>query len=389
MIPELLTVLVLVHIFFTWVLAIRRGLAARRRDAVVKPDDPCQPPVSILVPAWNEHDTIKRCIKSLQQIDYPDWEAVILAGGPDGTYESARQGAAGDSRFRVLERGPDPKNAALTQGVQAARYDVLAFLDADCIVSAGWLRELIKPIAQGAAVSLGERFPERTTWITLAELMQNIRAYQILGSTMTQGDRSFAIRRDAFDRIGGLPVHTYAREDWDLGIRLHTAGEQVAFAPKAKLRTDRPATLREFWQNEVRWRRTHLSGVWEHRNFFLKHPGAALGQLFVYGLSVALALAGVVATMLAVFMPQARPTLVRAAALIFLWIAGRRAAIGGEVAAYTNDRVWLARSWTPVVLVFVSFMASIAALLTVRRGTPFDYKGPRQMVAAEVDNSSS
>lgn len=380
MILELLTALVLLHILLTWALAVRRGLAARRRNAAAGPGDPPlhQPPVSILVPAWNEHDTIRRCIRSLQQIDYPDWEAVILAGGPDGTYEAARQETAGDSRFRVLERGPDPKNAALMWGVQAARHDVLAFLDADCIVSTEWLRELIKPIVQGAALSLGERYPEQETWITRAEQMQNFQAYHILGSTSIQGDRSMAIRREALERAGGLPIHTYAREDWDLGIRLHMAGEQAAFAPKAKLHTDRPATLRQFWQNEVRWRRTHLAGIWEHRSFFLKRPRSAFGQLYVYALSVALALAGAMATILAVFAPKTRPASMRAAALIFLWIAGRRAAIGGEVAAYTNDHAWLARGWAPTLLLFVSFMASIAALRTIRRGTPFDYKGPRQ-----------
>lgn len=378
MIFRLFSVLVLVHIFFTWVLAVRRGLAARRQDAAARPDDPGQPPVSILVPAWNESDTIQRCMGALQKIDYCEWEAVILAGGPDGTYDAALQGAAGDSRLRVLERGPDPKNTALMQGVQAARHDVLVLLDADCVVSTEWLRELIMPIVQGAAVSFGERDSRQKTWITSAEQMQNIQAYHILGSTSIQGDRSIAIRREALERIGGLPANTYAREDWDLGLRLQMAEERIAFAEQARLLTDRPATLREFWRNEVRWRRTHLAGVWEHRNYFFERPQSAFGQIFVYLLSVALALAGVIATILSVFMPTARPTLVRAAALTFLWIAGRRAALGAEVATYTNERIWLARSWTPAVLIFVSFWASVVAILTVGRGTPFDYKGPRQ-----------
>lgn len=381
MILESLLALVVAHIVLTWVLAIRRGLAARRRDAAAGPDDPRQPPVSILIPAWNERDTIQRCIKSLQQIDYADWEAVILAGGPDGTYESACQRAAGDSRFRVLERGPDPKNAALLQGVQAARHDVLVLLDADCIVSTEWLRELIKPIGQGAAVSFGERYPERKTWISLAEQMENIQTYQILDSSSIQGDRSIALGREVLGRIGGLPAHTYAREDWDLGMRLQMAGEQVAFARRAVLFARRPAALGEFWHNDVRWRRTHLAGLWEHRAYFRQRPRLAGTQLFVYGLSVLLALASAMAIVLAILWPEARPPLAGGAALILLWVAGRRAALGAEVTAYTDERIWLARSWAPAVLIFVSLLASIAAILTVRRGTPFDYKGPRRVYA--------
>lgn len=380
MILLLFLILVTAHTALTWALAIRRGLAARRRRGEPQLGDAPPLAASILVPAWNERGTIERCIHSLQQIEYPDWEALILAGGSDGTFDATVRATAGDARFRVLERGPGPKNIALMRGTEAARHDVLVLLDADGIVSPEWLRELVAPIARGAAVSTGERYPERNTWITLAEQMQNIQAYHILGTNSIQGDRSVAIRREVLARIGALPAHAYAREDWDLGIRLQMAGEQVAFAQRAGLLAQRPATLREFWQNEVRWRRTHLNGIWEHRAFFLKRPWMAIGQLYVYGLSVVLALAAIISIVLAVFWPPARPAAGGTAALAALWLGGRRASLGAEVAAYTGKSRWLGASWAPTVLLFVSFLASVVAILSVRRGTPFDYKGPRQQL---------
>lgn len=378
MISQLLLILVLLHIAVTWVRAIRRGLAARRQRCETEPSGSPQPPVSILVPAWNERGIVEHCIESLRQIDYPEWEALILAGGPDGTRESAQQAAGGNPRFRILERGPEPKNMALMQGVGAAQHELLVLLDADCTVCPEWLGALIEPVARGASASIGERYPQRETWITLAEQMQNVRTYHIAGNCSIQGDRSVAIRRAVFARIGDLPAHTYAREDWDLGIRLQKAGEQVAFARRARIRAPRPATLGEFWQNEVRWRRTHLTGLWEHRAFFLRHPWMALGQVYVYGLSAFLAPAAVTGTILAILWPPARVVLGGAAALTVLWIGGRRAALGAEVAAYTGELGWLGAGWAPVALLFVSFLASIVALLSVGKGTPFDYKGPRR-----------
>lgn len=375
---KLLLVLVLAHIVLTWILAIQRGLTARHQGNEASGDDLPQLPASIIVPAWNERGTVESCIQSLQCIEYSDWEALILAGGPDGTLEAALKAADGDERFRVLERGSEPKNVALSRGIEAAHHDVIVLLDADSIVSSEWLRELIGPIVQGAAVSLGVRYPERETWISLAEQMQNIQTYHILGSTSIQGDRSVAIRRDVFDRIGTLPAHTYAREDWDLGIRLQMAGEKVALAEGARLLASRPTTLKEYWQNEVRWRRTHLHGLWEYGAFFLEQPWMAFGQLYVYVLSTFLALAAISGVLLTIFWPAARLVICGAAGLTVLWIAGRRVALGAEVAAFTGDCVWLRRSWAPTLLLFVSFLASIVALLSVKRGTPFDYKGPRE-----------
>jgi len=287
-----------------------------------------------------------------------------------------------DKRFRVLPRGPEPKNAALNRGVQAAQYDILVFLDADGIVFSDWLKELTKPIMSGASVSFGERFPDKETWISLAEVMQNIQTYQISRSTSIQGDRSIAIRRDVLERVGPLPTIAYAREDWDLGIRLWKADEPVIFSKSARLITSRPSTIKEFWRNDVRWRRTHLNGLWEHKAFFVRHPWMAIGQLYVYGFSITLALATAAGSILAIFKPNLRLILAKVAVLTLFWIGGRRAALGAEVSAYTGEYKWVIRSWSSAVQIFVSFLASIVAILTVRQGTPVDYKGPRRKRAS-------
>ncbi len=280
---KIIWIAVLAHILWTWVQAIRRG--GRLAGAPPKPpahNSGNQPPVSILVPAWNEQGTLQRCVRALQNVDYPCWEAILLAGGDDGTYDAAIQASTGDAALPRLARGPEPKNAALERGVQSARYDVLVLLDADNLVAPEWLKILVAPIARGATVSVGDSSPNRRTWVTLEEQMWHIHIYQVLNLSWIQGDRSIAIRRDVLERVGGLPVHTYAREDWDLGVRLDKAGERVVFAKGARLVTDRPATLSESWKHQVRWRRTHLSGLWEHRKTLLGKPSQAFIQLYFY-----------------------------------------------------------------------------------------------------------
>lgn len=376
-ISRLLSAVILGHVAFTWARAIRRGAQARAAVADLSVRGQ-YPPVSILVPAWRERGTVERCIRSLQELTYPIWEAIVLAGGPDATYEAVLDATAGDERFRVFRREPGPKNDALRRGVEAARYDILVLLDADCVVAPHWLDVLVAPLTSGAAASLGDRLPSRQTWVTLAEQMENIQAYHILGSTSIQGDRSMAVRRAALQRAGGLPSETYAREDWDLGVRLIATGEKIVFARGAHVLADRPMTLREFWHNEVRWRRTHLGGLWEHRRELLRRPTWVASQFYFYGLSVALGLGALAAIGLAIAMPAARPAVAKAGALTAVWLAGRRATLGAEVAIYSRDPVWLWRIWGPVVLMFVSFPAALTALLSARRWHQIPlYKGPR------------
>ncbi len=369
--------LVLVHVGLTWIQAIRRGWRARQnKESPPQPRPEELPSVSVLVPAWNEKGTVERNIAALRQVEYPRWEAIILAGGDDGTHDAALQAAAGDGRLRILERGPEPKNAALNQGVRAASYDIVVLLDCDNIVEPGWLAALMAPMARGASVAVGHSYPNRITPVTLEERMWHIHTYQILGLSWIQGDRSIAIRRELLARIGGLPEHTYAREDWDIWARLGETGERVEFAEDARLTTDRPATVKESWRHQVRWRRTHLTGMWEHRAALVKQPADLFRQVYGYLLSVVVSLSTVAGLITMVARPAWRSRILGLFALGATWLCGRQAAVAGAVAAYTGDWRWLLRAWMPVLNMFLIIPASVVALLTPRSAHPL-YKGPR------------
>lgn len=374
---RILWVLALAHIGVTWLLTIRRGLRARRvHDQAPQPQAADLPPVSVIVPAWNEKGTIERNIAALKQVRYPDWEALIVAGGDDGTYEAALNAASGDHRFRVLSRGPEPKNAALKKGIREARHDILVLLDCDNIVEPGWLAALIAPIAAGASVAVGDSRPNRITPVTLEERMWHIHTYQVLRLSWIQGDRSIAIRRELLERIGGLPEHTYAREDWDIWARLGETGERVVFAEGARLTTDRPATVGESWKHQVRWRRTHLAGMWEHRAALLKQPRDLFSQVYGYLLSAGVALLALAGAVTLPVRPAWSAQFFNLLAVIVAWLGGRTAAVAGEVAAYTGDARWLARAWLPAVNWLLIMPASLVALLSPSRQTAL-YKGPR------------
>ena len=398
------TVFVACHIVITWARAIQRGIQARRQMAqarwrfqqfpTFRLDDrfqtggpvlteagggPVRPAVSILVPAWCERGTIEKCIRALQGLDYPTWEVLILAGGSDGTYEAACQYAAGDPRFLVLERGPEPKNAAINRGTAAAQHEIVVLLDADSIVEPDWLSELVEPLTAGASASIGMHYPSRMSWVSMGEHMEVVDAYSILGTSIGQGCSSLAVRREVLERIGPLPEEAYSWEDADVGLRLAEAGEKVAFAPAARLRNERPATLRDYWATAIRIHRAHIVALWHWRTTMIRRPGGMLFAWYFHLLSASLFFAAVVGLGIVLAFPASASMVGQSAALGALWMFGRRAALGAEIAAYTGEGKWLLRAWIPPVQLLVQLVTSDIALLTVWRAVPFDYKGHREL----------
>jgi hypothetical protein len=103
------------------------------------------PPMSVIVCAHNEERTIADCLDGLGELDYPDYEVIVVDdGSSDLTSEIA-------SRFDVqLIRTPNQGlSRARNTGIEASRGEIIAFTDADARPDTHWLKYLA---ASGMAV---------------------------------------------------------------------------------------------------------------------------------------------------------------------------------------------------------------------------------------------
>jgi len=341
---------VAIHIMLTWLLAWYRGRQARR-----KPQDEFplkqQPLVSILIPAWNERRVLGQTLEALRQSDYPHWEAIIIAGGPDGTCDAARQRCADWPNFTVIEQPPRGKNAALNLGLQYARGEIIVLLDADTIVASDWLRHLVAPLTHGYTAATANYFPLRQTWVSTYLEMEKIAARYIRHNATLQGC-GIALRRQAIEAMGGFPEAVTVGVDWDLSQRLRRRNARLCFASQAHARTALPDTLAAFWRNQIRWRRAHLQATLRHLG-----PEAARHLLFY-----AVALAFLAAPGLC-FHTSLWPL----APLFWAWVLLRRLSLAIECAAFDRSCRWLKHSGGLLILVVVDFIAALIALATFRR----------------------
>jgi chlorobactene glucosyltransferase len=89
--------------------------------------------VSVIVPAYNEENNIRKCLKSLKALDYPNFEIILVDGGStDKTVEVCSKLLDPDNIIVSdgLPEGWIGKSWACHLGQQKAKGEVLLFTDA-------------------------------------------------------------------------------------------------------------------------------------------------------------------------------------------------------------------------------------------------------------------
>jgi glycosyltransferase involved in cell wall biosynthesis len=159
--------------------------------------------VAVVIPAYNEADAIGACLDSLAAQTLEHELVVVDDGSTDATVAVAE--ARGARVLRAAHRGPA---LARNEGAAATSAPILAFLDADMTFAPDFLERLVAPLADEAVVGT----------FTRDELLANVEnrwaryTNELIGlppdrrMPADHGDESRvfrAIRRDAFERVGG------------------------------------------------------------------------------------------------------------------------------------------------------------------------------------------
>jgi glycosyltransferase involved in cell wall biosynthesis len=204
------------------------------------PGTPSLPFVSVVVPVLNGERTIKDCLVSLLRTDYPEERREILVvdnGSTDRTTEIVESFPV--ALLREERRGA---SAARNRAIEASRGETLAFTDADCMVSRGWLRELVGGFEnEEVGVVAGEivSYPPETP----AERYAATRNPRWHLGTLNQplspwfASANSALRREVFDLVGlfdeRLP-EAGGCEDIDFAWRVFQSKRfKLVYRPKA------------------------------------------------------------------------------------------------------------------------------------------------------------
>ena len=100
--------------------------------------------ISIIVPAYNVENYIKRCIKSILKQSYLDYEIIIIVdGSTDKTFDIATEMSMMDKRIRVFYKENGGLSSARNFGLRLVRGDYILYVDGDDYLSDNCLKNLI------------------------------------------------------------------------------------------------------------------------------------------------------------------------------------------------------------------------------------------------------
>ncbi len=165
------------------------------------------PFVSVIIPVLNEERVIRECLNSLVELDYPPERREILVVDNGSTDRTAEIIKTFPVRYLWEERRG--ASAARNKGIEASKGEILTFTDADCVVTTGWLREVVKAIdEEGVGGVAGEvvAYPPKTPaeWYAAKVRHLSPRKYLFRPIMPFAVFANLAFRRGVFEKIGLL-----------------------------------------------------------------------------------------------------------------------------------------------------------------------------------------
>lgn len=243
------------------------------------------PRVSVIVCSYNGAKTLERCLESLKEVDYPNYEVILV---DDGSKDNTQEIAARHPWIVNIKQVNKGLSVARNVGGYAASGEILAYTDSDCMADPDWLYYLVHTLTSGDYAGVGgpNISPPAEDWIQACVsaapggpshvLLTDVVAEHIPGCNM-------AFHKWAFEKIGGFdPEYRKAGDDVDFCWRLQQEGQVIAFSPAAIVWHYRRFTLQAFRKQQEGYGEAESLLRFKHLVFF-GPTGTAKWRGQIYG----------------------------------------------------------------------------------------------------------
>ncbi len=291
------------------------------------------PPISVLIPAFNEETTISATVHSILQLSYTEFEVIVINdGSKDNTLQVLQdefallpfpqayrvqlptqevRGIYRSTRYpnlRVIDKANGGKADSLNAGINASRYPLFCGVDADSILERNSLQWVVQPFlsspdmvatggtiraANGCDVSGGHLSRvdlPRNPW-ALVQVVEYLRAF-LFGRLGWSSLNAMLIISGAFGlfkkstviEVGGYRTHTIG-EDMELVVRIHhqmraqNRPYKIEFVPDPVCWTEVPEDRATLRNQRIRWQRGLSESLSLHWGLMFSRKGGWVGWL--------------------------------------------------------------------------------------------------------------
>lgn len=204
---------------------------------------PPVPDVSIIMPFLNRQDQVMTCIHALLNQKVPPKLSYEIIAVDNGSTDGTAERIAGP-RVRVVNCEVSGPAAARNAGLRAARAQIVAMCDSDCIPCETWLWNIIQPFSDPTILASGGRIEALHVRCGVAFFSEDFKVLNqekfftggVLGFPPFLATANVAYRRDALFQIGCFDESLRIGEDSDVSWRLLEIGGRLAYCPDALVR---------------------------------------------------------------------------------------------------------------------------------------------------------
>lgn len=290
-----------------------------------------EPPISLLVPAYNEETTIVASISSMLQLSYPQLEIIIINDGSrDSTLEVLKKEfhlslsteayriqlptkpirgiyrSSIHKNLRVIDKENGGKADSINAGINGTQHPLFCVVDADSILQRDSLLQLAAPfvddstviaaggmvrIANGCSVSGGflKSVDLPRNALALFQVIEYLRAFLFgrmgwapLNAILIISGAFGVFRRDIVVEVGGYRTDTVG-EDMELVVRMHRLCRttrrpyRIVFLSDPICWTEAPEDLRTLQNQRMRWQRGLMESLWLNRQLLFHRRSGTVG----------------------------------------------------------------------------------------------------------------
>lgn len=243
---------------------------------------------SVVIPALNEARVIGECLQSLARMRLPGGpiEVIVVDNGSNDRTLEIVESFRCSLNLTVLTRPGISVSAVRNCGAAAASGEMLAFLDADCVVPETWLTNAADELAKPGYALVGAFYsiPLGSSWVATTWCHHISR--QPNGEVPYLGAHNLVLRRSTFQKIGGFDESLETNEDYEFCKRV-TAAKLKVFASEALsvVHLGTPQTLADFFKRE-RWHGRHVIKVFMRDVRELANIRAVLFSVYCLSLAI-------------------------------------------------------------------------------------------------------
>lgn len=264
-------------------------LAGEKKKKLLYSDDEL-PYVTVIIPAYNEEETIGKTIDSIAKSDYPRFEVLVVDdGSTDDTLKIAKKFQS--KSIKVFHKENGGKATALNFGIKKAKGEIIFTMDADTFAAPQSMKNMtrffkaddVMSVTPAIVTANPRNIFERIQHTEYVLGLFLRKAFSSLRSIYVAPGAFSAYRKKFFEKHGGYEEDNIT-EDLEMGLRIQFKGYHTENCPEAPVYTVSPRTFGALLVQRRRWYSGLMKNLWDYRKIL----GRKYGDLGTFVIPVAL-----------------------------------------------------------------------------------------------------